>query len=421
MVAKISHGEQLFGAVTYNQHKVDNGNARIIAGNRMIADIAENPDRQIHLTMLAFSNHLLANRNTERPILHISLNPSLGDTLSDTQFATLAEDYMQKMGYGEQPYIVYLHEDTGRRHIHIVSVCIDERGRKIDDKYEWRRSMKVCRELERKFGLENVTGGKRTTLYESLRRANFSDYGNAKHRIRNTLEALHSTYRYRSFGEWSALLSVFNIGVELIRGEFEGKPYNGIVYTITDDNGIAISEPIKSSLIGKRFGYDELKRCMARNAKVMRNKKPAAEIRRTIALALHGSRGNRDAFIRSLRDANIDVVFRENKNGRIYGATFIDHGSREVFNGSRLGKEFSANVFERMFREADIEKIVTEQAASDRSAADAAESALEQALGILSLGNVVGSPTTEDIEEESFAKAMQNKVRKRKRRAKGIS
>lgn len=228
-------------------------------------------------------------------------------------------------------------------------------------------------------------------------------------------------YRYRSLGEWSALLSVFHIGVELIRGEFEGKPYNGIVYTITDDNGITISEPIKSSLIGKQFGYDGLKRRMARNAKVLRNKKPAAEIRRTIALALHSSRGDKDAFIRSLRDADIDVVFRENKNGRIYGATFIDHGSREVFNGSRLSKEFSANVFERMFREADIEKIVTEQAASDRSAADAAESALEQALGILSLGDVVGSPTTEDIEEESFAKAMQNKVRKRKRRAKGIS
>ena len=122
MVAKINRGEQLFSAVIYNQHKVDAGTARIITGNRIIADVASNSERQMQLTMLAFDNHLIANRNTEKPVLHISLNPSLDDTLSDEQFASLAKDYMQKMGYGKQPYIVYLHDDTGRRHIQIMTL-----------------------------------------------------------------------------------------------------------------------------------------------------------------------------------------------------------------------------------------------------------------------------------------------------------
>ena len=68
---------------------------------------------------------------------------------------------------------------------------------------------------------------------------------------------------------------------------------------------------------------------------------------------MHGCRGNREEFVRLLADKGIDAVFRENDEGRIYGATFIDHKNREVYNGSRLGKEFSANAFERLFNNPD--------------------------------------------------------------------
>lgn len=417
MVAKINRGEQLFSAVIYNQHKVDAGTARIITGNRMVADTAGNSERQMQLTMLAFDNHLLANRNTEKPVLHISLNPSLDDTLSDEQFASLAKDYMQKMGYGKQPYIVYLHEDTGRRHIHIVSVCVDEFGRKIDDKYEWRRSMKVCRELERQYGLKNATDKRNTTLYESLHKP-IPDTCDTKHLIGNILKALYSTYHYRSFGEWNALLSTFNIHAELRFGEFAGKPYNGIIYTITDKNGVPIGEPIKSSLIGKQFGYDGLKCKMARNARIHGRPMPSAGIRKSIALAIHGSYGNRDEFIGLLRNANIDVVFRENEDGRIYGVTFIDHDNRWVFNGSRLGKEFSANAFNRILRNSDFPE--TEYRDRNQNVADTIESAIVQAFGILSFGEAESGDTTDDIEEDVFAKKMRRKAGKRKQHSRGI-
>lgn len=52
---------------------------------------------------MAFDSYLAANRNTEKPVLHISLNPSVDDRLTDGQFAELAREYMQKMGYGDQP------------------------------------------------------------------------------------------------------------------------------------------------------------------------------------------------------------------------------------------------------------------------------------------------------------------------------
>ena len=164
MVAKINRGVSLYGAVIYNQQKVNESMARIISGNRMIADVTGNPEHVMRNTLWAFENYLLANRNTEKPVLHISLNPSADDKLTDSQFADLAREYMQKMGYGDQPYIVYIHEDIDRRHIHIVSTCVNEKGEKIDDAYEWNRSMEACRELERKFGLKQVGGQTQGTV-----------------------------------------------------------------------------------------------------------------------------------------------------------------------------------------------------------------------------------------------------------------
>ena len=57
----------------------------------------------------------------------------------------------------------------------------------------------------------------------------------------------------------------------------------------------------------------------------------------------------REEFTAELRENGIDAVFRENDAGRIYGVTFIDRTTHQVFNGSRLGKEYAANAFEAWF------------------------------------------------------------------------
>lgn len=156
MVAKISHGTSLYGALAYNYGKVAAGTAEILSGNRMISDRLGLPGTDIRLALLSFENYLLANRNTEKPVLHIALSPAPEDRLTDVQLEELAARYMEKMGYGDQPYIVYRHSDTHNTHIHIVSVCVDGEGRKISDAYEHRRSMAACRELETDFGLNKA-------------------------------------------------------------------------------------------------------------------------------------------------------------------------------------------------------------------------------------------------------------------------
>lgn len=116
---------------------------------------------------------------------------------------------------------------------------------------------------------------------------------------------------------------------------------------------------------------------------------------------------------------HVGVVFRENASGRIYGATFIDRDRREVFNGSRMGKEFSANVFNELFRwwEGIPAPARTDSSAELwRSRRPEQGSVLEQAAGILSMEQ---NPAV-DYEEEAFRRRMKRKKKQQKRRSRGI-
>ena len=133
---------------------------------------------------------------------------------------------MQKMGYGDQPFIVYRHGDTCNTHVHIVSVCIDDEGRKINDSYEHRRSMTACRELEQEFGLRNSADAERRNPKAELKKVDASQ-GDIRHQIGNTLKAVLESYRFQTFGEYSALLSTLNIEARQLLGDYMGTPYTG--------------------------------------------------------------------------------------------------------------------------------------------------------------------------------------------------
>mgnify|MGYP000423243911 CR=1 FL=1 len=415
MVAKITVGTSLYGALAYNGMKVNEGEGKLLAGNKVFDDGSGRVD--IARAEQDFKRYMPENVRTRNKVIHISLNPHPDDRLTDMEMESLAREYLEKLGYGDQPYIVYIHEDIDRRHIHIVSTCVNEKGEKIDDAYEWNRSMKACRELERKFGLKQVEDKRREMLEPYLKKADYQN-GDVKQQVSNILKSVFSTYRFQSFGEYSALLSCFNIEAKQVRGEFEGTPYNGIVYTMTDNTGKPVCTPIKSSLIGKRFGYEGLEKRIGYNTREYKNKKRQPKIRNEIALAMHGCRGNREDFIRLLNGRGIDVVFRENGEGRIYGATFIDHRNREVYNGSRLGKEFSANAFERLFNNPgnipNLDAPMPDTGLQSGFSSDM-ESAIEQAFGIFNL-----EANGPDPQEEALARRLQRK-KKKKRRSRGIS
>lgn len=150
MVAKISTGGNMFGALAYNQNKVDSGEAKVLFSNRML--LSEDGNFSIGECMRSFEMQMPVQLSTKKPILHISINPHPEDVLTDQQLSDIAKEYMRKLGYGDQPYLVYKHTDIDRHHIHIVGLRVDENGKPLNDKFEHRRSKQITRELEKKYG-----------------------------------------------------------------------------------------------------------------------------------------------------------------------------------------------------------------------------------------------------------------------------
>lgn len=338
MVAKINIGSSLFGALSYNQEKVDVGEAKVLCSSKVLLPM----DKSLTLAfcMRSFENHLPKDIKTEKPVVHISLNPHPNDNLSDEQLSAIAQEYLDKMGYGNQPYVVYKHEDIDRHHIHIVSLRVDENGKKVNDKFEFRRSKEITRGLEQKYGLHPADKQSRFDTPQ-LPKVDYKN-GNIKKQIANLTKELAGSYRFQSIGEYKTLLSLYNIGLEEVKGEFEGKPHHGIVYFALDKKGRKKGLPVKASLIGKQVGAENLKKRCGYNAQNIKKNKLTEATRPIIesALAISKTRGQ---FTQQLQKQGIDLVFRENKDGRIYGVTFIDHNQHTALNGSSYGKAFSAN------------------------------------------------------------------------------
>ena len=151
MVAKISYGSSLYGALAYNGEKVNEGVAKILETNKVFCPADGGHD--ITACMQDFMAYMPSQIRTKKPIIHISLNPHPDDKLSDEQFSVIALEYIEKMGYGNQPFVVYKHEDIDRHHLHIVTLAVDETGRKINDGNNFYASKRITREMEQKYGL----------------------------------------------------------------------------------------------------------------------------------------------------------------------------------------------------------------------------------------------------------------------------
>ena len=346
MVARITSGSNLSGVLKYNADKVNCGEADLLLCNRVID--MERPDR-FNLTdaMQSFAPYLAVNRRTKNPVFHVSLNPAITDCLTDAQLTEIAREYMERMGYGEQPYIVFKHKDISREHLHIVSLRVDEQGRKLPHDFEARRSMEILRDLECKYGLQPSVKGQELTDREGLRKVNYPE-GNVKQRISSVVRSCLRNYKCSSYGEFRTLLERFNISVEERTGTIDGRNYAGIIYGAMTDDGYGIGTPIKSSKIGKDVGYKALQKYYAASKDRLKEKGSLDRLRQTVKDAMN-PHNTRDKFRRLLKADNIDAIFRINPVGRIYGVTFIDHKAGVVANGSVLGKEFSANLFNELY------------------------------------------------------------------------
>ena len=343
MIAKISATENLGGALGYNFKKVEKGEASIL----LTAELYQSKEGRYTMEDVLADMQALIPKNcrTKKTVFHCSLNPHPDEKLSDEQLTQIAKEYMEALGYGNQPYIVFKHNDIAREHIHIVSLRIDGEGKKINDKFEKRRSKQITDALERKYSL--IPSSKVTDREMKEVSKIDTTKGNIKEQVAETLLSVLKHYEFCSLGELNAILSEYNLAVEEVKTEFRGKKYEGLVYVPTDDKGDKVSSPIHASDIGRGVGYTAVQNRMQKSKQAI---KPLISIiRYRVLQTMRTSPKTEEELRQRLEEQGLRVFIRKNESGRIYGITFIDDKEGIALNGSRLGKGYAANVFNGYF------------------------------------------------------------------------
>lgn len=351
MVAKISLGNSLYGSLVYNGEKINKEHGRVLDTNKIYNDGTGKIN--IHRVFEDFKRWMPQATKAEKTMMHISLNPHPDDRLSEAQYIQIAHEYMEKMGFAEMPYVIVKHEDIDRHHIHIVALRVRPDGSAIDSKNNYYRSKEITREIERKYGLHTA---ERQRITPDMPIRKIDPNGDIKRQVANTVKMVGMRYKFQTLGEYNAILSLYNVRCEEADGRVNGREYHGLVYFATDDEGKTIASPFKASRLGKFAGREAINQRYERSKERI-DIKP---LKKKVSRIMSQSTGKED-FIARLKAENIDLVLRYTDEGRIYGATYIDHDSKTVLNGSRLGRNFSANALENWFNNPAENPVVAPQ------------------------------------------------------------
>ena len=343
MIAKISATENLGGALGYNFKKVEKEEASIL----LAQGLYQNKEGTYTMTeVFADMQAVIPEKcRTKKMVFHCSLNPHPDEKLSDETLMQIAKEYMETLGYGKQPYIVFKHNDIACEHIHIVSLRVDSEGKKINDKFEKRRSKQITDTLERKYNL--IPSSKVSNKEEVETPKVDMGKGNIKEQVASIVRTVLKHYRFCSLGELNVVLSKYNLAVEEVKMEFRGKKYDGLVYVPTDEKGNKAGTPIHASDIGRGVGHTAVQNRMQKSKQ---NVKPLIpSIRNKVLQTMRTSPKTEEELRQRLEEQGLRAVIRKNESGRIYGITFIDDKAGIALNGSRLGKGYAANVFNGYF------------------------------------------------------------------------
>ena len=151
MVARITTPHSIQRALNYNEQKIKKGQAELLHAANFLKDVEQ---LNFYDKLKRFTDLINLNERAKTNTLHISLNFHNSDMLSKEKITEIADEYMHKIGFGEQPYLVYQHHDSGHPHIHIVTTNIKADGKRIDTFNIGRnQSEKARQELELKYKL----------------------------------------------------------------------------------------------------------------------------------------------------------------------------------------------------------------------------------------------------------------------------
>ncbi|TKC04210.1 relaxase/mobilization nuclease domain-containing protein [Pedobacter frigoris] len=353
MVAKIITGKSLRGALHYNENKVLEGKAELILASGFAGDIER---MNFHQKLHRFENLLMMKPSVKTNTLHISLNFDAAEKLTDETLQKIAVTYMDRIGFGDQPFIAYRHNDAGHDHIHLVTTNIRANGDRIDlHNIGANQSEKARKEIEEEFKLVKAQS-KQYKPEPGIKAIDVEKvvYGKlpTKRAISNTVNAVIGSYKFTSLAELNAVLKQFNVIAD--RGIESSQMFQkrGLIYTLLDQKGDKIGVPIKSSSLYTKPTLPWLEKQFPKHEQSRIQFKP--QLKQSIHKVLSAKPVDQAAFSAALKAQGIAAIFRIGVNGQAYGITFVDHKNKTIFNGSDLDKAYSAKTILSGINKQDI-------------------------------------------------------------------
>ncbi|MEO6524957.1 MAG: relaxase/mobilization nuclease domain-containing protein [Mucilaginibacter sp.] len=350
MVAKIIIGKKLRGALQYNENKVLEGQADLLLASGFAGDVDQ---MNFHQRLQRFENLMMLKPSVKTNTLHISLNFDAVEKMDDATLQRIAIAYMDKIGFGDQPYLAYRHHDAAHDHVHLVTTNIQANGEAINlHNIGLLKSKKAREEIEVEFNLVKAKG-KQYKPDPAIKPVNLEKalYGKTptKRAISNTVNGVISSYKYASIAELNAILKQFNVIAE--RGAEDTAMFQkkGLVYSLLNEHGNKVGISIKSSSLYTKPTLTYLEKQFIQHKENRQEFKPALKTR--IDTVLNTGKYNEQTFTEALKKQGIAVLFRRSDGGQIYGITFVDHQSKTVFNGSDLGKRYTAKTLTDQFKQ----------------------------------------------------------------------
>jgi ribosomal protein S24E len=345
MLPKIGRSQEMAETLAYNEEKLAAGQARCLAAGNFVKDVKDLTweDKLYHFTRLTSLNEKII-----KPGMHISLNFHPTDRLSDAQLVEISREYLQKMGFGQQPYLIYRHTDVAHPHAHLATTYVQKDGKKINvPKRQYYYSLQVCREIEQKYGL--AQSGKRDRQQDMSRQPVTIQYGKVPTMpaLSRVLDKVVGVYKYTSLEELNAVFRLFN--AEAYRGKKGSRLYEhrGLIFRVLDERGRPTGSKIKASLFDSKPTLAKLEKQFQINKAEARRPEYLQHIQAVIDLALLHRKLDPASLQKALQNQRISMVrMKERETGeeRLF---YVDHQNRTVFDARQLGERYHGKGLEQ--------------------------------------------------------------------------
>ena len=298
MLAIVEPARSVRGPIIYNEEKVSQEQARFLDAHNFLQDKEELTLRD---ELQRFRNLADLNERSQKKGVHLSVNFSPDDDLTDKEMRLIANELMQAIDFGDQPYLVYRHTDVAHPHMHIVTTNIRPDGSRISNDLRSPYHLKqVCARLEESHHLHHAIGNShRASLHKPLEEwelhkhpgSRTAQYGEkpTKTTIADILDYVHKRYGFTSFEAYNALLSMYNVRAD--RGREDSPMYRnrGLYYRLIDEDGKKLGAPIKASAFNLPVTLDKLEEKFRLNQERVLKSIPL--IQYSLSRALPGSDG----------------------------------------------------------------------------------------------------------------------------------